>query len=132
MKSPNPLSALMTILQGFRTFEFKWQATVERYFLEEEFHTAFGRLVEHNIFQQHTPSVAVLVPSSSSMAAVLKALTPLPWKSNWSSTDLCECLHPLMLRYAKCLYCETLSAHVASLKSSTYINIALGRFLHYK
>ena len=35
-----------------------------------------------NIFPESAPSVAVLVSSSSSMAAVLKGLTVLPWKSD--------------------------------------------------
>ena len=55
-------------------------------FLEgEEFRTAFGWLVVnmvHNIVPKSTPSGAVSVPPLSSMAVVLKALTPLRWKSD--------------------------------------------------
>ena len=37
----------------------------------------------------------------------------------WSSADICECLHPLTLRYTKCPCAEKFSAHVALLKSSS-------------
>ena len=52
-----------------------WRATFESDFLKgEEFHTAFGWSSKgQHIFPECVPSVAVLVPPSSSMAAVLKA-----------------------------------------------------------
>ena len=54
---------------------FIWRATFESVFLEDEFHTAFGWLVEHGltwcvIFSGTAPLVAVLVSPSSSMAAL--------------------------------------------------------------
>ena len=81
-------------------------------FLEgEEFHTVFRWLVEHrstwtlvhNIFLESAPLVAVLVPPSSSMAAVLKALTPLPRKSDQIDTEVDDRCQSHTLRFGKCL-----------------------------
>ena len=57
-----------------------------------------------NILSESAPSVAVLVPPSSSMAAISKAFTPLPRKSDRSDTEVGERRQSLTLRFGKCLY----------------------------
>ena len=56
-----------------------------------------------NILSESAPSVAVLVPPSSSMAAVSKALTPLPRKSDRSDVELGEPRQANTLRFGKSL-----------------------------
>ena len=57
----------------------------------------------HNILSESVPSLAVLVPASSSMAAISKAFTPLPRKSDRSDTVVGECRESHTLRFGKCL-----------------------------
>ena len=49
----------------------------------------------HNILLESAPSLAVLVPALSSMAAVSKAFTPLPRKSDRSDAEVDECRQEL-------------------------------------
>ena len=56
-----------------------------------------------NIFLESTPSVAVLVPPSSSMAAVLKALTQLPQKNDRIKAEVIDRRQSYTLRFGKCL-----------------------------
>ena len=44
----------------------------------------------HNILLESIPLVAILVPPSSSMAAVSRAFTPLPQKSDRSDAEVGE------------------------------------------
>ena len=57
-----------------------------------------------NILSESAPLVAVLVPPSSSMAAVSKAFTPLPRKSARSHAELGERRHSHTLRFGRCPY----------------------------
>ena len=54
-----------------------------------------------NILPKNGPLVAVLVPLSPLMAAVLKAFTPLCQKSNGSGEELGEHRQPHTLRFGK-------------------------------
>ena len=54
-----------------------------------------------NILPESAPSVAVLVPPSSSMAAVLKALTPLPQKSDRIDVEVGDRRQSHTLRFVK-------------------------------
>ena len=56
-----------------------------------------------NILPESAPSLAVLVPASSSMAAVSKAFTPLPRKSDRSDAEVGERRELHTLRFGKCL-----------------------------
>ena len=56
-----------------------------------------------NIFTESAPSVAVLVPPLSSTAAVLKALTPLPQKSDGVEAEVGDCRQSHTLRFGKCV-----------------------------
>ena len=56
-----------------------------------------------NILSESAPLLAVLVPASSSMAAVSKAFTPLPWKSDRNDAEVGEQRESHMLRFGKCL-----------------------------
>ena len=56
-----------------------------------------------NILSESAPSIVVLVPPSSSMAAVSKAFTLLPWRSDRSGAEVGERRQSLTLRFAKCL-----------------------------
>ena len=56
-----------------------------------------------NILSESAPSLAVLVPASSSMAAVLKAFTSLPRKSDRSDAEVGERRESHTLRFGKCL-----------------------------
>ena len=55
-----------------------------------------------NILSESAPSLAVLVPASSSMAAVSKAFTPLPRKSDRSDPEVGEGRESHTLRFGKC------------------------------
>ena len=57
-----------------------------------------------NILSESAPLVAVLVPPSSSMAAVSKAFTPLPRKSARSHAELGERRQSHTLRFGRCPY----------------------------
>ena len=57
----------------------------------------------HNILSESVPLVVVLVPPSSSMAAVSKAFTLLPRKSDRSGAEVGERCQSHMLRFGKCL-----------------------------
>ena len=57
----------------------------------------------HNIMSEGVPLLAVLVPASSSIAAVSKAFTPLPRKSDRSDAEVGEHHESLTLRFGKCL-----------------------------
>ena len=71
-----------------------------------------------NILPESAPLVAVLVPPSSSMAAVSKVLaTKLPRKSDRSDTEVGERWQSRTLRFGKCA--EKFSAHDFPLKSSS-------------
>ena len=56
-----------------------------------------------NIFTESAPSVGVLVPPLSSTAAVLKALTPSPQKSDGLEAEVGDCRQSYTLRFGKCL-----------------------------
>ena len=56
-----------------------------------------------NILPKTAPSLAVLVPASSSMAAVSKAFTPLPRKSDRSDAEVGDRHESHTLRFGKCL-----------------------------
>ena len=56
-----------------------------------------------NILSESAPSLAVLVPASSSMAAVSKAFTSLPRKSDRSDAEVGERRESHTLRFGKCL-----------------------------
>ena len=56
-----------------------------------------------NILSEGVPSLAILVPASSSMAAVSKTFTSLPQKSDRSGTEVGEHHESHMLRFGKCL-----------------------------
>ena len=56
-----------------------------------------------NILSERAQLVTVLVPPSSSIAAVSKAFTPLPWKSDRSDVELGERRQSHTLRFGKCL-----------------------------
>ena len=56
-----------------------------------------------NILLESAPSLAVLVPALSSMAAVLKAFTSLPRKSDRSDVEMGEHRESHTLRFGKCL-----------------------------
>ena len=91
--------------------------TFESDFLEgEEFHSASGWLVEHGstwceIFPQKARYRLLSMPS---MAAVLKAHTPLPWKSDQIDAEVSDRRHSHTLRYSV----EKLGADNFALKSS--------------
>ena len=74
----------------------------------KEFHMSLGRPLQQQttqcvIFSLKRP--IVLVPPLSSMAAVSKAFTPLPWKNNRRALALGVCCHqPHTLRFCKCPY----------------------------
>ena len=55
-----------------------------------------------NILPEKAPLVDVLDPPSSLMAAVSKAFTPLPRKSNRSGKELGEHSQQHTLRFGKC------------------------------
>ena len=55
-----------------------------------------------NILPERAPLVAVLDPPASSMAAVSKAYTPLPRKSNRSGKELEEHSQQHTLSFGKC------------------------------
>ena len=50
-----------------------------------------------NILLESAPLLAVLVPALSSMAAVTKAFTPLPRKSDISDAEVDECRQELSI-----------------------------------
>ena len=54
-----------------------------------------------NIFLESAPSVAVLGSLLSSMAAVLKALTPLPQKRDRINAEVGDCRQSHTLRFGK-------------------------------
>ena len=56
-----------------------------------------------NILSESAPSLAVLVPASSSMAAISKAFTSLPRKSDRSDAEAGERRESHTLRFGKCL-----------------------------
>ena len=56
-----------------------------------------------NIFPESAPSVAVLVPPSSSMAAVLKALTLLSRTSDRIDAEVGDPRQSHTLKFGKCL-----------------------------
>ena len=76
-------------------------------------HLLVNRL--HNILLKSVPWVAVLVPPSSSMAAVSKAFTQLPQKCDRSDEELSECHQSHVLRFGKCCSMEKLIACTISL-----------------
>ena len=56
-----------------------------------------------NILSESAPSLAILAPASSSMAAVLKAFTSLPRKSDRSDAEVSERRESHTIRFGKCL-----------------------------
>ena len=56
-----------------------------------------------NILSESAPSLAVLVPASSSMAAVSKAFTSLPRKSDRSEAEVGYRRESYALSFGKCL-----------------------------
>ena len=56
-----------------------------------------------NTFSESAPLVAALVPPSSSMAAVSKALTLLPRKSDRTDAEVGDPSQSHTLRFGKCL-----------------------------
>ena len=68
-----------------------------------------------NILTESAQSLAVLVPASSSMAAVSKAFTPLPRKSDRSDAEVSERCESHLLRFVAW---KSLSSHDFALKSS--------------
>ena len=56
-----------------------------------------------NILSESAPLVAILLPPSSSMAAVSKAFTPVPWKSDERDVEFGEARQANTLRFGKCL-----------------------------
>ena len=56
-----------------------------------------------NILSESALLLAVLVPASSSMAAISKAVTSLPWKRDRSDAEEGERRESHMLRFGKCL-----------------------------
>ena len=70
-----------------------------------------------NILLESVPLVAVLVPPSSLMAAISKAFTMLPWKSDRSDAEVGESHQSHTLRLESVCSVEKLSAHDFPLKS---------------
>ena len=55
-----------------------------------------------NILSESAPSLAVLVPASSSMAAISKAFTSLPRKSDRIDAEVDERRESYTLKFGKC------------------------------
>ena len=58
-----------------------------------------------NILSETSPLIDFLIPLSSSVAAISKAFTLLPWKSDRNNTDIGERHQSHSVNFDKCLQC---------------------------